>query len=122
MDNNEHEHGAAPSTLPTTSVNHSGKSSDPTPGPGTPKSDRCSPGASAHQDEITIPHPPILSARSPVHFVLDNFFFATSLISLTIFIIFFIATWFTVLQDARSMNDRVLSNATGVSLCLYPNE
>ena len=121
MDNNEHEHGAVPSTLHTTSPSHPGEPNDLTPGPGTPKSDRQSAGTSADKDEVIIPHPPILSTRSLVHLALNNFF-AMSLISLKIFIIFFTVTLFTVFQDARSMNDRVLSNATGVSLCSRANE
>ena len=94
--------------------------SDPTPhGTWFPEPGRLSVGASAEDDE-TRPMSPshTLSIRSPVDFVLGNFFLATFLISLIILIASFIVTWFTVLQDARFVNDRALLNATGVRLCL----
>ena len=47
--------------------------------------------------------------------------FTLFLISLAILIVFVAATWLTVLRDARSMKDQVLSNATGVSLSLCSN-
>jgi len=110
----------APHTIPTS---RSGKTLGRAPDPGTPKSDSPSARTSVHRDEIDVmPHPPALSTRSPVHFVLGNFLFATFLISLIIFIIFFAVTWFTVLQDARLMNDWVHSNVAGVSMCLHDNE
>ena len=66
-------------------------------------------------------HPPsAFSTRSPVQFVLGNFFLAMFLISLIILLLFSTVTWFTVLQDAGSMSD--LSNATGVSLRSCHNE
>ena len=71
-------------------------------------------GTPADEDEA--PSRALSSIRSPVDLVLGNFFLATLLISLIIFIVSFIVTWFTVLRDARSMNGLALSNATGVSL------
>ena len=65
--------------------------------------------------------PSTTPTRSPVHFVLGNFFFAMFSISLIIFS-FFAVTWLAVLQDVRSMNDRMFSNVTGVRLCLYRND
>lgn len=103
---------------------NAGKTLGHTPDHGTPKSDSRSASTSVDGGEIdVIPHHPLaLPTRSPVHFVLGNFLFATFLITLIIFIAFFTLTWFTVLQSARSMNDWVLSNAVGVSLCLHDNE
>ena len=72
--------------------------------------------------DVILHHPPTLSTRSPVHFVLGNFFFATASISLIIIIIFLGVTWFTVLHDTRSVNDWVLSNVTGVSMRVHYNE
>jgi hypothetical protein len=83
------------------------------------KSDELSVDASTEGDEDHTSSPCTLSIWPPVDFVLGNFFLATFLISLVILIVSFIVTWFTVLRDARSMNDRVLSNATGVSLCPF---
>ena len=57
-----------------------------------------------------------LPTRSLVHFVFDNFFFSMASISLIVLAIFFAVTWFTVFQDARSLNGWMFSNATGVSL------
>jgi len=59
-------------------------------------------------------HPSAFSTRSPVQFVLGNFFLAMFLISLIILLLFSTVTWLTVLQDVRSMSG--LSDATGVSL------
>lgn len=102
MDNdNKHDEAVSPAFHPTP----------------TPKSDG-SADTSADEDEINvIPGPSAFPVQSPVHFVLGNFFFATSLISLTIFTTFLVVTWFTVLRDARSMNHPAFSNATGVSQC-----
>ena len=91
--------------------------------PGNPKSDSRSADTYVDRDEIeVVPLPSSPSTRPPAHYVLGNFFLATSLISLIIFTIFLTVTWLTVLQDARSMNDRVLSNVTGVSIRLRHNE
>jgi len=110
MGNNKHGEPIPP-TITLTS--HSGNPSDPTFSHETTTTGRRPTGAFTNGDEIdTAPHPSILSAQSPVHFLLGNFF-AMPLISLIIFIIFITVTWFTVLQDARSVNDRILSNATG---------
>ena len=65
---------------------------------------------------------PMYPTPSLVHFVLGNFAFATFLISLIISIVFFAVTWLTVLRDAQSMKDQVLSDATGVSLSPCLNE
>jgi len=73
--------------------------------------------ACADEDEVNA----MLPTTSFIHSVLGNFAFAVFLISLAIFIVFFTATWLTVLQDARSMRDQVLSNMTGVSLPLCFN-
>ena len=117
------KHGEAASPLHTTSTGHCDNPGDPIPGDGTPKSDSQSANTFADNDELSmIPYPSVHSTRSPINFALDNFFFAMSLISLIVFTTFSAVTWFTVLQDARSMNDRVFPNATGVSLCLYQNE
>ena len=70
------------------------------------------PTPAADEDEVRSPTP------SLVHFVLGNFAFAMFLISLTIFIVFFAVAWLTILRDARSIGDQVLSNATGVSISL----
>ena len=122
-DDSKHDEAVFPTIHSTTSTGPSEKPSDPSPGPETPKSD-CQPTHTfADEDEInTVAHPSIHSTQSPVHFVLGHFFFAMSLISLIVFATFSAVTWFTVLQDARSMSYRVLPNATGVSLCIYHNE
>ena len=84
---------------------------------GTLKSGRRSADACVDEDEINaMPPTPFL-----VHFVLGNFAFAMFFISLIVFIVFFAVTWLTVLRDARSMVDQVLSNVTGVSLSLCFN-
>lgn len=120
-DDSKHDEAASP--LHTTSTDHSENLGDPIPGNGTPKSDSQSANTFADNDKPNvIPYPSIHSTQSPVNFALDNFFFAMSLISLIVFTTFSAMTWFTVLQDTRSMTDRVLLNATGVSLCLYQNE
>jgi len=81
------------------------------------KSGRRSADACVDEDEINaMPPIPFL-----VRFVLGNFAFAMFFISLIVFIVFFAVTWLTVLRDARSMIDQVLSNATGVSLSLCFN-
>jgi len=80
---------------------------------GTGFADSC-----ADEDQINA-FPP---TPSLIRFVLGNFFFATSLIFLTLFIVFFAVTWFTVLWDARLMRDQVLSNVNGVSLYVYCNK
>ena len=120
MDSNGKRDETMPPALRTTSVGRSGKLGDPTPYHRTPQSDGRPASTFVNEGEI-IPHPSILSTRSAIHLVLDNFFFAMSLMSLAVFTCFFAVTWFTVLQDAQSMNDWVLSNVTGVSLCLYHN-
>jgi len=68
-------------------------------------------------DRISLPSP--IPAQSHIHFVLGNVFFTVFLITLIIFTFFFVVTWFTVFQDARSITDRVPpNNTTGVSMCL----
>ena len=81
---------------------------------GTLQSSKGSVNACVNRDEADgIPATPSL-----VHFFLGNLAFATPLISLIVFIVFF-AIWLTVLRDAWSMKDQVLFNAIGVSLPLY---
>jgi len=94
----------------TTPVGHLGKPIDRTLETSTEFGSR-SVDASAEINRI--PCPSATSTQSPVHFILDNFFFAVSLITLIIFTFFFAVTWFTVFQDARSITDRI--GATGVS-------
>ena len=84
---------------------------------GTPRSSRRSADACVDEDEINA----MLPTPFLVHFVLGNFAFAMFFISLIVFIVFFAVTWLTVLRDARSMVDQVLSNVTGVSLSLCFN-
>ena len=73
--------------------------------------------ASTEEDEARMISPSrALAIRSAVEFLFGNFFLATFFISLIIFIVSFIVTWFTVLRDARSMNSRALSDAAGVSV------
>lgn len=101
---------------PPTPVSHPGEPDNPSPSPGIPESDSWSADTSTDEDEVgVVPHRSTFSTRSQA--VLGNFFFATSLIALIIVTIFFIVIYFTVLQDAWSMNDRVFSNTTGVSRC-----
>ena len=120
MGNNGKRNETVFPALRTVSAGRPAKLGDPTPGLETPESDR---QPAADEGEInTIPRPSILPTQSPVHIVLGNFFFAMSSISLIIFIIFFVVTWFTVVQDARSTSKWVLSNVTGVSMCLCHNE
>ena len=110
--NNGHDKTTSPPSL-ATPTSHPGKPINP----GVPDSDR-SAGTSANEDEINvISGPSTPPTRSPAHFVLGNFSLAMALIFLIIFTIFFVVTWFTAVQDARSiMNDRAFINATGVSL------
>ena len=98
MDNSTHDESSPPVTTSTS-----------LPG-------ELSSGTFTNEDVSMIPRP------SPVHFVLGNFFLAMLLISLIIFTIFVTVTWFTVLQDTGSMEDWVLSNVTGVSICLHRYE
>jgi len=72
----------------------------------------------ADEDKINA----MLPTPSLTRFVLGNFFFATFSIFLTLFIVFFAVTWFTVLRDARLMRDQVLSDVNGVSLYVYCNK
>ena len=122
MENSNQDDQAVSPAFHTTSAGHSVKPVGHTHRPGTPESDRRPADTPADEDEITQPRHSSLSAQSLVHSVLGNFFFARSLISLIIFIAFFTVTWFTVLQDARSMNDGIFFNTTGVSLCLCRDE
>ena len=110
MDDNE-------PTLPaTTPTGYSGKPSDPALCPGTPKSKSQPLDVSSDEEEIgMIPHPSASSTQRFAHFVLHNFFIATPLIFLIIFVPFFAVAWFTVLQDAQSMSVQTPSNPTGVS-------
>jgi len=78
---------------------------------GTLKSDG-EPADARVDGEINVTPP----TPSLIHFVLGNFVISMSLISLIISTVFFAVTWLTVLRDARSMKDQVLSNTTGVSL------
>jgi len=105
---------------PALPTDHSRKPGYPIPlsPAATLDSSRGSADACADQDEVNI----MLSTPSLIHSVLGNFTFAVSLISLAILIVFFAATWVTVLRDARSMRDQVLSNVTGVSPPLCFNE
>jgi len=90
---------------PALPTDHSRKPGDPIP---LSPADAC-----ADEDsEVNM----MLPTPSLIHSVLGNFAFAVFLISLAILIVFFAATWLTVLRDARSMRDQVLSNVTGVSL------
>lgn len=118
MDNRDDE---AASCVPTTPTSHL---EDPTLGPGTPKPDTWSAGASPDElrDIDVLPRPSTTPTRSPVHFVLGNFFFAMFSISLIIFFFFFAITWLTALQDVPSINDQMFSNMSGVSLYLYHND
>ena len=96
----------------TTSTTDSWQPNDPT----LTKSGRLPVDTPADEDEDHVISPShALSIRSPIDFVLGNFFLATFLISLIILIVSFIVTWFTVLRDVRSVDDRALSGATGVS-------
>ena len=122
MDHDSRHDETVSPTLRTTPTNHSGKPDDHIVGPGTPKSNSRSVDTSADEDDRKInmtPRSSALSTRSPVHFVLGNFFFAMFLISLVISVIFFAVAWFTVLRDAWSMDHPVPYNGTGVSQSLY---
>ena len=57
--------------------------------------------------------------QSLIHFVLGNFFFAMFSISLTLSIIFFAATWFTVLRNGRLMKDQAHPDPNAVSLHIH---
>jgi len=94
---------------PALPIDHSMKPGDPIP---LSPADAC-----VDEDEANI----LLPTPSLIHSVLGNFAFAVFLISLAILVVFFTATWLTVLQDARSMRDQVLSKVTGVSLPLCFN-
>lgn len=61
----------------------------------------------------------ILPTISLTHLILDNFCFAVSSITLTLFIVSFAVAWFTVLRDARLMKDQARSSTDGVSLHIY---
>jgi len=78
----------------------------------TLKSGGGSADACANEGEVNVTPP----TPSLIHSVLGNCAFAVFLISLAAIIVFSAATWVTVLRDARSMRDQVLSNVTGVSL------
>ena len=120
-DNNEQAEAVSPAIRPTP-VSHSGKPNDPALGPAsTHKSDGRFADESDREIDV-IPRSSTLPTQSPLYFLLGNFFFAMSLISLILSAIFFAVAWFTVVRDARSMNDRMLSNATGVSLCSCHNK
>ena len=109
MDNNNKKDEA---TVPAVHTTPAIRSDNPSADRGT--------SADEHDRKIDmIPHPSTLSAQSLVHFVLGNFFFAMSLISLFICIIFLTVAWLTVLREARSMNDLAPANTTGVSPCFY---
>ena len=118
--NDKRDETVSPQVFRTISTSHLGEPSDSTqPGPGTPKSDSLSADTSVDKHEINmIPRPSTpVPSQSPAHPVLGNFLLAISSISLAIFTIFFGVAWFTVVQDARSMGDRIFSNVTGVSPC-----
>jgi len=104
---------------PALPTDHSRKPGYPIPlnPAATLESSRGSTDACVDEDEANI----ILPTPSLIHSVLGNFAFAVFLISLAILIVFSAATWLTVLRDARSMRDQVLSNVTGVSLPLCFN-
>jgi len=104
---------------PVPSTRHSRKPRDPIPLSPTVtlKSGKRSMDACANEDEVNMMPP----TPSLIHSVLGNFAFAVFLISLAVLIVFFAVTWLTVLRDARSMKDQVLSNVTGASLPLYFN-
>jgi len=115
------EHQSDEAVPDTVLTDHSWKPNNPTPSFRTPMSNNHPADASVDEGEVnTAPHPSAFSTRSPVQFVLGNFFLAIFLISLIVLLLFSTVTWFTVLQDARSMSD--LSDATGVSLGSCHNE
>jgi len=107
-----------PPVLPI-ATNRSRKPRDPIPlSPvATLKSCRGSADVCADEDKVNI----MLPTPHPTNSVPGNPPFALFLISLAILIVFFAATWLTVLRDARSMRDQVLSKVTGVSLPLCFN-
>jgi len=111
----------APEDLVSTPAAHIGICAEvlsPTLSTGNPISHspagRGSAGACVDEDEINAMSP----APSLIHFVLGNFVFAMFLISLIVFVVSFAVAWLTVLPDARSMRNQVLSSATGVSISL----
>ena len=106
--------GSKPEMPPTVTEDPNSTSAIQFPKPGLLSVDSSAEGEEAHM----VPPSHVLSIRSPVDIILGNFFLATFLISLIICIVSFIVTWFTVLRDARSINDQTLSNVTGVRLCL----
>ena len=112
---------ALPPTLHTTSLGYPEKHHDSTLGLGTPKSDGQSAYDSGGAEDTIDTTSSTLYTRSSIYLVLGNFFIAMFLISVIIFLIFLTVNWF-ILQDTRSLNHRVFSNSTGVSLCLYHNE
>ena len=57
--------------------------------------------------------------QSLIHFVLGNFFFAMFSISLTLSIIFFAATWFTVLRDRWFIKGQANPDPNAVSLHIH---
>jgi len=113
-------------SIPTAHVDTSGKVISPTlltTHPNKPSGSTLSTGmgfadSCVDEDKINAMPP----TPSLIRFVLGNFFFATFSIFLTLFIVFTAVTWLTVLRDARSMRDQVLSNANGVSLYAYCNK
>jgi len=112
--------GGVSPAVPTPPTGGSKKQHDPTPGARGLKSDRQSVGASIEEGEISnTPYSRALSVNS----VTEGSFPATFLVTLLTLFAFLLMTWFTVLRDARSTNNQVLSttNTTVVSLYLYHN-
>ena len=120
MGNNYKHDEPVPLATHPTSTSHSGEPNRPTLCPGGfGTNDRFT---DAFDKEDVIPHPSTFPTRSPVHVVLGNFFLAIFLISSIVLIAFFTVAWFTVLQDAQSVNEWATSNVTGVSLCSHHSE
>lgn len=105
-----------PLALPT---DHSMAPGDPiSPSPaGTLESSRRSADACVDENETNM----MPSTPSTIYSRLGNFVFAILLISFILFSIFVVVICSTALRDARSIEDQVLSNATGVSLSLSFN-
>ena len=107
------DYGPVPSTATST-----GRPREPTGltlRPGVPKSDSRAADASTDEDETDeIPPPSPFS----VQLALRNIFIAVPLISLILFMIFFPVALFIASQDVQSINDRILTNGTGVGGCL----
>jgi len=104
---------------PALSTDHPRKPGDPislSPAV-TLESSRGSADACVDEDEANV----MLPTPSIIRSVLGSFAFAVFLISLAILTVFFAVTWLTVLRDARSMKDQILSDVAGVSLALYFN-